>query len=76
MKKILVTGGAGFIGSTIVDTLIKDGFEVVIVDNLSTGKKENLNPKAVFYNVDLNSPELRAVFEKEQPVLVLSLIHI
>lgn len=68
--KALVTGGAGFIGSNIVDTLIKNGFEVVIVDNLSTGKKENLNPKAVFYNVDLNSPELRAVFEKEQPDLV------
>lgn len=68
--KVLVTGGAGFIGSNIVDTLIKNGFDVVIVDDLSTGKKENLNPKAVFYNVDLNSPELRAVFEKEQPDLV------
>ncbi|MFH1968053.1 MAG: NAD-dependent epimerase/dehydratase family protein, partial [bacterium] len=48
-KKILVTGGAGFIGSHIVDTLIQDGYAVVVVDNLSTGNKANLNPKAKFY---------------------------
>ena len=48
MKKYLVTGGVGFIGSHLVDKLIEKGNEVVIIDNLSTGKKENLNPKAVF----------------------------
>ena len=43
--KCLVTGGAGFIGSNLVDKLIDDGHEVVIIDNLSTGKEENINPK-------------------------------
>ena len=51
--KCLVTGGAGFIGSNLVDELIKDGHEVVVVDNLSTGKKENINPKAEFHNIDI-----------------------
>tara|TARA_B100001123_G_scaffold449333_1_gene614249 strand:- start:2740 stop:3651 length:912 start_codon:yes stop_codon:yes gene_type:complete len=52
--KCLVTGGAGFIGSNLVDRLIDDGHEVVIIDNLSTGKKENINPKAKFYNRDIS----------------------
>lgn len=47
-KKVLVTGGAGFIGSHLVNRLIEDGCEVSIIDNLSTGKKENLNPNATF----------------------------
>ena len=51
--KCLVTGGAGFIGSNLVDRLIDDGHEVVVIDNLSTGKKENINPKASFYERDL-----------------------
>lgn len=46
--KILITGGAGFIGSNIADAYIKKGYNVIIVDNLSTGKKENVNPKAKF----------------------------
>ena len=49
----LVTGGAGFIGSNMVDFLINLGHNVIIVDNLTTGKKDNLNPKAKFYNLDL-----------------------
>jgi UDP-glucose 4-epimerase len=52
-SKFLVTGGAGFIGSNMVDFLIDHGYNVVIVDNLTTGKKENLNSKAEFYNIDL-----------------------
>ena len=48
MQKAIVTGGAGFIGSHLVDELIKQGVEVTILDNLSTGKKENINPKAEF----------------------------
>jgi len=56
--KYLVTGGAGFIGSHLVDRLIKDGHQVVIIDNLSTGKKENLNPKADFYQLDICDPAL------------------
>ena len=55
MKKIIVTGGAGFIGSNLVDRLIKDGNEVIIIDNLSTGKEENINSKAKFYNRDISN---------------------
>lgn len=68
--KILVTGGAGFIASHIVDAYIADGHEVVIVDNLITGKRENLNPKAKFYEIDIRSPEVLAIFEKERPDLL------
>lgn len=53
MKKVIVTGGAGFIGSHVVDALVKQGIEVTILDNLSTGKKENINPKATFIKCDL-----------------------
>ena len=52
-SKFLVTGGAGFIGSNMVDFLINHNHDVIVVDNLTTGKKENLNPKAEFYNIDL-----------------------
>ena len=65
--KVLVTGGAGFIGSHIADRLIDEGHQVAIVDNLMTGKKENINPKAVFYNIDIRSEKLEHVFKKEQP---------
>jgi nucleoside-diphosphate-sugar epimerase len=53
MAKIIVTGGAGFIGSNLVDALIKQGNDVSVIDNLSTGKKEHLNPKAKFFQEDL-----------------------
>ena len=46
--KFLVTGGAGFIGSHIVDSLIERGYQVYVVDNLSTGRRQNINPKAIF----------------------------
>ena len=68
--KVLVTGGAGFIGSHVVDKMLEAGHDVVIVDNLSTGRKENLNPNAKFYQVDIRSPELREVFEKERPEVI------
>jgi len=57
MEKIIVTGGAGFIGSHIVDALIGEGYEVHIVDNLSTGKKENVNRKAVLHVADIRDKE-------------------
>lgn len=68
--KILLTGGAGFIGSNVVDAYIREGHEVVVVDNLSSGKLENLNPKAKFYLCDVRSPELKKVFEMERPEIV------
>ncbi len=68
--KILVTGGAGFIGSHVVDTFIANGHEVVVVDDLSTGRRSNLNPAATFYQIDIRSDELAEVFEKEKPQIV------
>jgi UDP-glucose 4-epimerase len=68
--KILVTGGAGFIGSHVVDTLVSMGYQVVVVDDLSTGRRSNLNPEAVFYQADIRSPELGEIFEKEKPDVV------
>lgn len=53
MKKIIVVGGAGFIGSNLVDELIKRGDKVIVIDDLSTGKKENINPEAEFYKMDV-----------------------
>ncbi len=54
--KYVVVGGAGFIGSNIVDKLVEQNHEVVIVDNLSTGKSENVNPKAKLCVVDIMKP--------------------
>lgn len=65
--KILVTGGAGFIGSHVVDLYIDNGYEVIIVDDLSTGRLSNLNQKATFYQLDIRSPDLREVFAIERP---------
>ncbi len=55
MKKVIVTGGAGFIGSHLVDKLINMGVEVTVLDDLSTGKKENINPKAEFIECDIST---------------------
>lgn len=55
--KILVTGGAGFIGSNVVDAYIEAGHQVAVLDNLITGKKENLNPQAKFYEIDIRDKE-------------------
>lgn len=70
MARILVTGGAGFIGSHIVDTYLALGHDVSVVDNFWAGKRENLNPKARFYEVDVRAPELSEVFEREKPEVV------
>ena len=56
MKKIksIVTGGAGFIGSNLVDLLIDEGHEIDVIDNFSSGKKENCNEKAKYHNIDIS----------------------
>ena len=67
MAKVLVTGGAGFIGSHVVDLFVSKGYEVVIVDDLSTGRVSNLNPAAKFYEIDIRDPKLRDIFDAERP---------
>ena len=66
--KVLVTGGAGFIGSHVADAFVTEGYEVVVVDDLSTGSRENLNPATAFYEVDIRDEEaLAEVFAREKP---------
>lgn len=67
MAKVLVTGGAGFIGSHIVDSLIGGGHQVVIVDDLSHGKRDNINNRAKFYRMDIRDTRLEEVFKEEKP---------
>jgi UDP-glucose 4-epimerase len=68
--KALVTGGCGFIGSHVVDAYIEQGLDVVIVDNLSTGKRENANPSAKLHVTDILSDEFQEVFRLEKPDVV------
>jgi len=73
-EKVIVTGGAGFIGSHLVDLLISKDFSVVVMDNLSTGKRSNLNLRAKFYEVDLtNFEEVDKIFAEESPDYVFHL---
>jgi len=65
--KILVTGGAGFIASHISDAYLAAGHEVVIVDDLSSGKRANLPAAAKFYHADIRSPEAREIIRNERP---------
>ena len=69
--KILITGGAGFIASHVADTYIKAGHKVAIVDNLLTGFRRNVNPKAKFYKADIRDlTQMQAIFKKERPEIV------
>ncbi|MCF8129123.1 MAG: NAD-dependent epimerase/dehydratase family protein [Deltaproteobacteria bacterium] len=68
--KVMVTGGAGFIGSNVVDGYIGAGHEVLILDNLYTGKRVNVNPEARFYEMDIRSPEAAEVILKEKPDII------
>lgn len=62
---IVVTGGAGFIGSHVVDLLVRDNFDVIVIDNLSHGNEEDVNPKARFYRLDINSRKVEGIFKKD-----------
>ena len=71
-KKCIVTGGAGFIGSNLVDRLVKDGHEVHIIDDLSTGSQYNLNPQARFHRKDLSVSNYNDLFEDVDVVFHLA----
>ena len=69
-RSALVTGGAGFIGSHMVDRLLEEGFRVTIVDDLSSGKLKNVNHHATFHHMSITQPALLEVFNREKPDLV------
>ncbi|HVQ75749.1 MAG TPA: NAD-dependent epimerase/dehydratase family protein [Candidatus Binatia bacterium] len=71
--RILVTGGAGFIGSHVTDAFLEAGHDVSIVDNLSTGNPAWVHPRARLHAVDLRSAQLASVFERERPEVVAHL---
>jgi nucleoside-diphosphate-sugar epimerase len=70
-KKVLVTGGAGFIGSNLVDELISKGTEVTIIDDLSTGKLENVNPLARFIQKDIYLADINYLVDELEGVDVV-----
>ena len=71
---ILITGGAGFIGSHLQDRLLELGHEIAVIDSLRTGKKENLDPKTKFYQVDIREgEEIKKIFQEFQPEIVFHL---
>jgi UDP-glucose 4-epimerase len=69
-KRILITGGAGFIGSTIADLFLSAGWDVAILDDLSSGKRENVPAAARFYPVDVRSAAVKEVLAKERPTVL------
>ncbi len=69
--RILVTGGAGFIASHIVDAFVSMGHTVGVIDNLSSGRRENINPKATFFELDITDrAKLEEVFKSFKPEIV------
>ena len=68
--RILVTGGAGFIGSHVADGYVAAGHHVLVVDDLSSGKREQVNPAARLVEVDINDPDLLSLFVAERPEVV------
>lgn len=68
--KVILTGGAGFLGSHLADALVSNGFSVVIVDNLRTGLEKQINSECKFYNLDIRDNELSKIFKSEKPDFV------
>src|SRR3989442_48246 len=66
IMRVLVTGGAGFIGSHVVDAYVTAGHDVIVVDDFSTGKQKNRNPRARFIQADIQDPAVRRLIVKEQ----------
>lgn len=74
-NKVIVTGGAGFIGSHIVDALVKEGHDVHVIDDLSEGKKENVNPKATLHVASItNLDEMKKLFKGAEYVFHLAAV--
>ncbi|MFA6604007.1 MAG: NAD-dependent epimerase/dehydratase family protein [Patescibacteria group bacterium] len=73
METFIVTGGAGFIGSHVVDLLVEHGHRVHVIDDLSTGKRANLNPAANLHKIDIRSSKLPALFRRLKPAVVIHL---
>lgn len=69
--KVLVTGGAGFIGSHIVEFLLENNIDTVVVDNLVTGHKYNIPSKVAFYHFDIRDPNIDKIFMVEKPDFVI-----
>ena len=67
---VLITGVAGLLGSRLADYLISQNIEVIGIDNLSGGYVDNVNPKVIFYNMDLQNPNLKEIFDKHRPTYV------
>ena len=72
-KLAVVTGGAGFIGSHLVDRLVREKWSVVVIDNLSTGSLRNVNPEADFKKMDIRKPQAAALIRKLKPQVVFHL---
>ena len=68
--RILITGGAGFIGSHVAEACLAQGHEVCVVDDLTTGSRAHVPPGARFYEVDLRSPQIDEVLAAERPEVV------
>jgi UDP-glucose 4-epimerase len=71
--KVLVTGGAGFIGSHVCDAFLRAGHEVMALDNLSSGKRENLDPRVRLAVLDIRSPEAAELIRSERPQVLCHL---